>query len=177
VRFRSEAGVQSARQAPGGGIELHFGRVERPTDPEAVEVAGRTLRGRRIRVGVPHFVVGVEEPGGVPVALWGRELRWDPRFAPEGVNVDFVARVARGGVAMRTYERGVESETLACGSGAMASALWAAEQGERSPVEVRTAGGDALVVSFEADSGGYDVRLTGPAEVAFTGTWVDPPVS
>ena len=94
--------------------------------------------------------------------------------------MDFVARgsaaggPAGGRVAMRTYERGVEAETLACGSGAIASALWAAEEGAGSPVEVLTAGGDVLVVSFEAVAGGYDVRLTGPAEVAFAGTWEQP---
>ena len=68
---------------------------------------------------------------------------------------------------MRTYERGVEAETLACGSGAMASALWLVAEGGASPVSVVTAGGDELVVSLRNGSGGYDVSLTGPAETAF----------
>jgi diaminopimelate epimerase len=72
---------------------------------------------------------------------------------------------------MRTYERGVEAETLACGSGAIASALWVAGEGVGSPVEILTAGGDVLVVSFEPVADGYDVRLTGPAEVSFAGNW------
>jgi diaminopimelate epimerase len=87
--------------------------------------------------------------------------------------VDFVARLGAGRVAMRTYERGVEGETLACGSGAIASAIWAAAQGAASPVAVATAGGDELWVAFERSGEGYDVRLTGPAEVAFTGSWTD----
>jgi diaminopimelate epimerase len=113
----------------------------------------------------------------VPVADWGAALRRHARFAPEGANVDFVAKVSaadgRGParVAMRTYERGVEAETLACGSGAIASALWLAGEGARSPVEVLTAGGDVLAVSFESIVDGYDVRLTGPAEVSFAGVW------
>ncbi len=174
VRFRSGAGIQEARLAPEGGVELHFGRVAPPREPEALEAAGRTFVGRALTVGVPHFVLGVPAVGGLPVAEWGRALRQHPRFAPAGSNVDFVARVGPGRVAMRTYERGVEAETLACGSGAMASALWAAAEGEQSPVRILTAGGDTLVVSFEAVAEGYDVRLTGPAEVAFTGTWPEP---
>jgi diaminopimelate epimerase len=75
---------------------------------------------------------------------------------------------------MRTFERGVEAETLACGSGAMASALWAAQEGARSPIEVLTAAGDVLVVSFEVDEEGHDLWLTGAAEVTFSGVWEEP---
>jgi diaminopimelate epimerase len=76
---------------------------------------------------------------------------------------------------MRTYERGVEAETLACGSGAIASALWSATEGESSPVRILTAGGDELEVEFRAGQDGYeDVHLTGPAEVSFAGEWVVP---
>lgn len=177
VRFRSDAGVQEARRVAGGAIELHFGRVAAPGASETLEVAGRAFTGREFRVGVPHFVIEVEQVAPVPVAEWGAALRRHSRFAPAGTNVDFAARISAAGrpeparVAMRTYERGVEAETLACGSGAIASALWLAGEGARSPVEVVTAGGDVLVVSFEPVVDGYDVRLTGPAEVAFAGTW------
>jgi diaminopimelate epimerase len=169
--------VQEARRVAGGAIELHFGRVAAPGFPETLEAAGRTFTGREFRVGVPHFVIEVAQVGPVPVAEWGVALRRHARFAPAGANVDFVARVLDAGgsgsarVAMRTYERGVEAETLACGSGAIASALWAAGEGTISPVEVLTAGGDVLVVSFEPVGDGYDVRLSGPAEVSFAGTW------
>jgi diaminopimelate epimerase len=175
VRFGSGAGVQEARRAPEGGIELHFGRVARPAEPETVEAAGLRFLGQAIAAGVPHFVIGVPDVAAVPVADWGPALRRHPRFAPAGTNVDFVARTEPGRVTMRTFERGVEAETLACGSGAIASALWAAGQGERAPVGILTAGGDVLVVSFVADEAGFDVRLTGPAEVSFRGTWTDPP--
>jgi diaminopimelate epimerase len=180
VRFRSGAGVQAARRTPVGAIELHFGRVAAPGVPETLEAAGRAFTGRAIRVGVPHFVVELADVGSVPVAEWGAALRWHAHFEPAGANIDFVERVpapdgaGSARVAMRTFERGVEAETLACGSGAMASALWAAQEGGRSPIEVLTAGGDVLVVSFEPIEGGCDVRLTGPAEVAFAGTWEQP---
>jgi diaminopimelate epimerase len=88
--------------------------------------------------------------------------------------VDFVARLEPGRVAMRTYERGVEAETLACGSGAIAAALWAAEQGDSSPVRVLTAGGDELRVGYQQVDGAAEVTLTGPAEVAFRGEWNEP---
>jgi diaminopimelate epimerase len=69
----------------------------------------------------------------------------------------------------------VEAETLACGSGAIASALWLAAEGEPSPVRVLTAGGDELEVEFRANGDGYDgVFLAGPAEVSFAGEWTAP---
>jgi diaminopimelate epimerase len=76
---------------------------------------------------------------------------------------------------MRTFERGVEAETLACGSGAIATALWALAEGDSAPLRIQTAGGDELVVAIEpAQGGGWDVRLSGPAEVAFAGEWNEP---
>jgi diaminopimelate epimerase len=172
TRFATAAGPMSARAA-GSGIELHMGPVEARAAAETLEAAGRSFIGRSFVAGVPHFVVPVTRLEDVPVREWGRALRRHPRFAPEGTNVDFVARLGPARVAMRTYERGVEGETLACGSGAVASALWALAEGERSPIVVRTAGGDDLTVHL----GGGDRReasLTGPAEVAYRGTWNEP---
>ena len=101
----------------------------------------------------------------------GRALRNHERFGAAGANVDFVSRRGPDRVAMRTYERGVEGETLACGSGAIARALWAAAAGARSPVSIATAGGDELIVGFVPEGDGFDVTLAGPAEVAFRGEW------
>jgi diaminopimelate epimerase len=175
VRFRTAVGEQRARTAPDGhGIELHFGVVAGPSERRTLTVAGREFEGRLLTAGVPHFVTRVERVEWVPVAEWGSALRHDPRFGPAGANVDFVAPLTPGRLAMRTYERGVEGETLACGSGAIASALWAAEQGQPSPVHIVTAGGDELIVAFRERLGGWDVTLTGPAETSFTGTWSEP---
>jgi len=172
VRFATDAGVMEARRAPhGGGIELQFGRVEAPEAPRELAASGRSFRGRLVRPGVPHFVVPVERVEWVPVKEWGAALRHHPAFEPAGANVDFVARLGPGRVAMRTYERGVEDETMACGSGAMAAALCAAADGEHAPVAVMTAGGDELRVGLEGEAGGQRVTLSGPAEVAFRGEW------
>jgi len=172
VRFRTPAGVQTGRaSASGRGIELHFGIVPDPGEPLSLDVAGRSFTGRVVRAGVPHFVCGVERVEWVPLPEWGGALRHHPQFGSAGANVDFVARLNRGRIAMRTYERGVEAETLACGSGAIASALWAGLLGEESPVRVVTGGGDELEVAFLRAPGGWDVSLTGPAETAFAGEW------
>ncbi len=171
VRLATAVGVQEARRT-GAGIELHFGRVEAPSETLELEACGRAFAGRSVRAGVPHFVVGLEELERAAVAEWGAALRRHRHFGSEGANVDFVAR-RHGGVAMRTYERGVEAETQACGSGAIAAALWASAEGFGSPVRVRTAGGDDLIVGFVRQGPAYDVTLAGPAEVAFRGKWRD----
>lgn len=172
VRFRTDAGPQRARRG-GAGIELQFGHVAKPEAPVTVEAAGRSFTGVRVLAGVPHFVVEVERVEWVPMAEWGPALRHHARFEPAGANVDFVARLGPGRVAMRTWERGVEAETLACGSGAIACAVWAVGKGDPAPVQVLTAGGDELVVGLTPHDGGWEVSLAGPAEVAFTGTWQD----
>ena len=176
VRFRTAAGVQHARRDPKGrGIRLAFGRAGAGSESLQLEAAGRAFSGRLLATGVPHFVTPVERVEWIPVAEWGAALRHHPRFGEEGANVDFVARLGPGHLAMRTYERGVEAETLACGSGAIASALWSAGLGEASPVRVLTAGGDELEVEFRAGRDGYeDISLTGPAEVSFAGEWTEP---
>jgi diaminopimelate epimerase len=180
VRFETAAGIQHGRHAADGrAIELLFGTVEAARPVERVAALDRSFAGRRARTGVPHFVVPVERVQEVPVREWGAALRRHAAFGEAGTNVDFVARLGPGRIAMRTYERGVEDETLACGSGAMASALWAVAEGDRAPVTVVTAGGDELTVALSAAGPAangverYEVRLTGPAEVAFRGEWTE----
>jgi diaminopimelate epimerase len=178
LRFRTGAGVQTALEDGDGGIAIRFGRVRGPDEPMKLDAAGRAFTGRLIRAGVPHFVVEVERVEWVPVGEWGAALRQHARFAPAGTNVDFVARLDAGRIAMRTYERGVEAETLACGSGAIASSLWAVVEGSPSPVTVVTAGGDELRVTLDASgAGAWEATLAGPVAVAFAGEWTDPEVA
>jgi diaminopimelate epimerase len=124
-----------------------------------------------VDTGVPHAVVIAQELGDVDVAQMGREIRFHPRFAPHGVNADFICLEAAGGIAIRTYERGVEGETLACGTGAVAGAVVAAcKFGLTSPMCVRTAGGECLTVSFEKSDGRfYDVYQEGEARLIYRG--------
>jgi diaminopimelate epimerase len=127
-----------------------------------------------IDTGVPHAVC-VEEDwsrlGDADVVERGRRIRCHERFAPEGVNVDFVHIRGDGRAGIRTYERGVENETLACGTGAVAAAVVLARLALAGPpVDLLTQGGDLLRVSFSptADGAG-NVLLEGPATVNFEG--------
>src|SRR5438445_10940703 len=102
----------------------------------------------------------------------GPEVRRHPHFAPKGTNVNFVQVLGPNCIRVRTFERGVEGETLACGTGVTAAALIAARVHEfGSPVKVQVQGGDQLEVSFKEDNGEFaDVRLTGPAKFVFEGS-------
>ena len=102
----------------------------------------------------------------------GAALRYHAHFAPKGTNANFVAKLPGDGIAIRTYERGVENETLACGTGVTAAALiFARLHGAPSPVRVTVRGGDTLQVGFEKDGETWkNVTLTGPADFVFEGT-------
>jgi len=176
VRFASDAGVQEARAEPDGRIALLLNGGGALADSRPVELtaAGRRFTGRTIDTGVPHLVVEVERVEWVPLAEWGAALRHHGAFEPRGTNVDFVTPLDPGRLAMRTYERGVEAETLACGTGAIACGLVAMEAEPPGDHERRvlTAGGDELAVRAHRTAEGFDrVRLIGPAEVAFRGEW------
>jgi diaminopimelate epimerase len=171
VRFRTAAGLQSAIALENGAVEVQVGRVAGAEPPCEVEACGRRFTGRLSSPGVPHFVTEVARLEEVPIGEWGAALRHHPRFGAAGANVDFVASRGERTIGMRTYERGVEGETLACGSGAIASALWAAGEGSGSPVRVETAGGDVLTVALRPLGEGWEVSLAGPTEVVYRGEW------
>ncbi len=130
-----------------------------------------TLAFASINTGVPHVVCTVDDIEAVDVVGLGRRIRNHPDFAPAGTNVNFIAPTAAGGIAIRTYERGVEDETLACGTGAVAAALiTAARKGSSSPIDVLTRSGETLTVHFTAQDGRFaDVYLEGDARVVYTG--------
>jgi diaminopimelate epimerase len=113
----------------------------------------------------------VEDLDKTDVRGLGAALRYHPHFAPKGTNVNFVRITGPSAVAVRTYERGVEDETLACGTGVVATALILHEKhGAPSPVFVRVRGGDTLSISFEKEGSSYrNVTLIGPADFVFEG--------
>src|SRR5438094_4758097 len=125
-----------------------------------------------INTGVPHVVVPVVNIEEVDVPREGAAIRRHEMFAPQGANVNFLERCGSNKIAIRTYERGVEDETLACGTGIVASALiFAATENAGGPITVRARGGDELQVGFErTDHGFRSVTLTGPAQFVFEGT-------
>jgi diaminopimelate epimerase len=124
-----------------------------------------------LNTGVPHAVLFVPDADQAMVQDLGREIRFHAAFAPKGTNVNFVQVLGPNSIRVRTYERGVEGETLACGTGVTASALIAARVHRfTAPVQVRVQGGDLLEVSWRDTGKGFtDVTLTGPADFVFTG--------
>lgn len=121
-----------------------------------------------LNTGVPHFVKFVSRVEEVDVPRLGREIRKDKRFAPDGTNVNFVGMEAER-LFVRTYERGVEDETLSCGTGVTASALTAFFKTGKQVPNIHTRGGD-FRVSFRKTADGFeDIWLRGPAERVFDG--------
>lgn len=144
-----------------------------PPRPEAceVEVDGTRFRGWFLEVGVPHFVA--TWPSGLadaPVAAAGPPLRRHPRFEERGANVDFVHYPASDRLEVRTFERGVEAETLACGTGVMAAAaVGVAAHGLALPIDALTAGGFTMRVEAAGeDEEGERWRLSGDARLLAT---------
>jgi len=127
--------------------------------------------------GVPHVVHFVNDLDAVEVNKLGPKMRYHEEFSPHGANVDFVKIVDKNNnkIALRTYERGVEDETLACGTGAVASAIISAEAEKLgSPVTVETKSGEVLKVYFESVEGNFkNVYLEGKARLVYEGKLLD----
>jgi diaminopimelate epimerase len=136
-------------------------------------------------VGVPHAIVLVDDVATVDVDQRGRTLRFHPAFGPGGANVNFLSRTSRStgtssdplvpGWAIRTYERGIEAETLACGTGTVAAALALGALGlAELPLPVLSASGRVLSVSARlAGTTGHDVWLCGEGRLVARGVWLE----
>ncbi len=161
LAFMADDGPHSARHLGNDIIEVSI--------PEVAE-ARETPDGIFINTGVPHLVVFTEDNEKTDVVKSGRELRWLERYAPEGINVNYVT-VTDGRLKVRTYERGVEAETLACGTGVTASAIAAAKTGKivTQNTEVSVKGGNLSVRFSLTANGASDIFLTGPATFVFSG--------
>ena len=148
MTFDTLAGIIRA-QVVGSRVKLQMGRPQQIRLHQSVEVDGVVHQIHSINTGVPHAVLVCSDLEAIPVRTLGRKIRFHPVFQPAGTNVDFVTVLDGCTLAIRTYERGVEDETLACGTGTVAAALVAATLGMvSSPVEVRARSGETLTVSF-----------------------------
>lgn len=170
ISFATTAGVITAR-FQGDLVTINL------TAPRDIRLGQwLSLRGGKAELhsldtGVPHAVMFVPNADEAMVQETGKEIRRHPHFAPRGANVNFAQILGPGAIRVRTYERGVEGETLACGTGVTASALAAAAlHGFGSPVRVRVQGGDELQVGFVKQGETFSgVTLTGPADFVFDG--------
>jgi len=124
-----------------------------------------------INTGSPHFVKFTENVESLDVVTMGHEIRYSKTFGKEGINVNFVQTLNDDTIYVRTYERGVEDETLSCGTGVTAAALLAAHnQNGFNNVEVKTRGGNLSVEFDKIDDQHFkDIWLCGPAEFVFHG--------
>lgn len=156
LKFETLAGILSA-EVDGKRVKLELTKPFGLKLDETLLMEGKKEVFSFINAGVPHAVFFREDLEKIDVVEIGRAIRLHSHFAPAGANANFV-RVEKGGsLSIRTYERGVEDETLACGTGVVASALLAAFKGlVKSPVSVKTRGGEVLVVHFEI--GGKEVK-------------------
>jgi diaminopimelate epimerase len=155
--------------------EINLPDAELPRDFSEVEPAPGERWLALGAVGVPHLVVRVENIETADVLGRGRQLRSDPRVGPVGANVNFVSRQtgSDGPWLIRTFERGVEDETLACGTGTVAAALALAARGEALlPVTFRSRGGPQLGVRARLEgSRATDLWLSGEGRLLFRGVW------
>jgi diaminopimelate epimerase len=169
LRFETRAGMIEAEVFETGNARIRL------TDPSAASIdrhillSGGANRVSFINTGVPHVVMEVPELDGLDVNTLGREIRFHADFAPAGTNVNFIQPSGTGRLAIRTYERGVEDETLACGTGSSAAALVMAQKyGWPSPIAVDTRSGSRLTIHFDrSDAGFSNLFLEGDARIIY----------
>jgi diaminopimelate epimerase len=173
--FETDAGIVSAT------VRDNLVKIKVP-DPKdlktdyPIQLKTGSLSINSVSTGVPHVVIFMDTLDSAEVVLTGREIRYHQMFAPAGTNVNFVAIGKDGGIAIRTYERGVEDETLACGTGAIASAIVTAVKfGNASPLDVLTKSGGHLCIYFKKKKGDFiDIFLEGDARIIYKGElWED----
>ena len=172
IELETDAGIYRSRSLEGDRAELHLAPVEAPAAVRGLALAAGERQAVLSRVGVPHLIVLVDDVDRVALMERGRALRFDPALAPEGANVNFISADSSGSWRMRTYERGVEAETLACGTGAVGAGCAIQEWGlGRLPINIQSRSGRILGVrATKAQRGGYDdVWLAGEGRMVFRG--------
>jgi diaminopimelate epimerase len=174
IKIETKAGIIEA-QVIGDNVKI---KLTEPKDIKLnlpINVNNRTLHVNFINTGVPHTVIFVEGIDKIDIVNLGRQIRYHKRFSPRGTNVDFAEVVNNNSIKLRTYERGVEDETLACGTGAVAAALITSYQllvTSCGKINVRTKGGEVLKVYFDRINNKFkDVWLEGKARIVYKGVY------
>jgi diaminopimelate epimerase len=170
LSFETGAGIISA-EVRGNVVKLKLPNPHNPQVNLSIPVEERLIEVSYIIAGVPHVVHFVNDLDQFDVFHIGRMIRYHEHYQPEGTNADFVEVIDKQSIRVRTYERGVEDETLACGTGAVASALISSWKGLiESPANVRVKSGETLRVYFKkTDYGFEDIYLEGKAKVVYEG--------
>jgi diaminopimelate epimerase len=172
MAFETLAGMLRAEVRDDDTVCLHM------TDPydwccnQTLSLDDTTIDYDFVNTGVPHVVERVDDTNEIDVLQRGAAVRYHNAFQPGGTNTNFISCDSASALRIRTYERGVEDETLACGTGMVAAALVAAKRGwVEPPVMLTCASSDRVFVDFElTDDSARNVTLTGPAVFVFEGT-------
>lgn len=174
-RFESLSGLVQAH-VNGKNVRVQLPDPKELSLRAAIEVGGNRLQYSFLNTGVPHVVIFVQGLASVDVNHLGRLIREHEAFRPRGTNVNFVEIKNKQEIQVRTYERGVERETMACGTGSTASAILSVLMGfVRAPVRVKTRGGEVLTIDFKKKGNKIQqVMLSGAASFVYEGTLLDP---
>ncbi len=173
MRIQTAAGILSAEILK-GLVKIWMTEPKDWRLNAKLDIGGKKTAYGFVNTGVPHAVIPVKSLADCDVADLGAKVRYHRDFAPRGTNANFIAATGAHSIEVRTYERGVEAETLACGTGITASALVANKLGlVKPPVKVKAASGDVLTIDFKPTAeGAADVTMLGPAVHVFTGILV-----
>jgi diaminopimelate epimerase len=170
--FETDAGIVRAEILPRDRVRLDLYSPKDLKQNIKLQIEDKNFDANFINTGVPHIVIFVDDVKFLDVFKYGRLIRYSKIFEPVGTNVNFVQLLNGDKLLVRTYERGVEDETLACGTGIIASGVISALKGfTKSPVDVISKGGDRLSVSFNIDLNMQisNVVLEGPVVISFKG--------
>ena len=172
IELETDAGTYRSRALERGRAELNLAPVATPAAVPGLGLVDGERQAALSRVGVPHLIVLVDDVDRVALQERGRALRFNAALAPEGANINFISVDDSGSWRMRTYERGIEGETLACGTGAVGAGCAIQDWGLGTlPLTMQTRSGCTLVVrATKAPSGRYeDVWLAGEGRMVFRG--------
>ena len=174
LSFETVAGIIDA-EVKGDVVKLRLTDPVQLVTDDHILIANQKLFVHSVNTGVPHVVYFVRDPDGFDVCGTGRAIRYHEHYHPAGTNANFASVIDGHTLRVRTYERGVEDETLACGTGSVASALIAARKGHvQSPVDVRVQSGETLRIYFEQTPKGFTkVYLEGKTKVVYQGSLWD----
>lgn len=170
--LETDAGTYRSRTIEAGRAELHLAPIAAPAAVPGLGLVSSERQAALSRVGVPHLIVLVDKVDDVALQERGRALRFDSALAPEGANINFISQDDAGAWRMRTYERGIEGETLACGTGAVGAGCAIQEWGlGQLPINIQSRSGRILGVrATKAQGGRYDdVWLAGEGRMVFRG--------
>jgi len=170
ARLFTAAGIINT-EVSGDKVKIQLTKPKQIRLDIPLKVNGRLIKVNFINTGVPHVIIFVIGIDNIDVAQIGRSIRYHKKFAPRGTNVNFVEAIENNLIRIRTYERGVEGETLACGTGSTAAALiFALKKNLNKLVKVKTQSGEILKIYFKREKNKFEnVWLEGSARIVYKG--------